>query len=101
MKEPILAYTAKARNSTMLTEKSIVINSLESCKTQIRRGAYGVDVGCAAMPKTKLVLFVKIISNCSDPDVPPNKNPGYKGQYGSSLNITAELNSFMKNKSST
>jgi hypothetical protein len=37
MRAPTLVYTAKARKSTMLTEKSIIIYSLESHKTQIGR----------------------------------------------------------------
>ena len=54
----------------------------------------GVDVGMCCDARDKTGVFVKIIST----DVPPNKDTGCKGQYGSSLNIIAELNCFMEKK---
>lgn len=101
MKAPILVYTTKARNYIMLTEKSIILSWVTK-DTDREKVHMGVDLGTCWDAQDKTGVFIKVISNCSDPDVPPNKNPGSKGQVGSSrtywLNITAELNCFMKKK---
>jgi hypothetical protein len=39
-----------------------------------------MDLRMCSDDQDKTGVFVKIISNCSDPDVPPNKNTGSKGQ---------------------